>query len=79
MFLIKYIGKTILSFDNLAIEQLNIKRLFTDQGWNDFYMGDDFSFTMYIDAVKQEYAQTSRSKKRTKFENCSLIEYFQKK
>lgn len=70
------IGKCTLSFDNLAIEQLNVKRLFTHEGWVNFYMGDDFCFTMYIDAVKQEYAPTSRSGTRTKFEECSLIEYF---
>ena len=39
-------------------------------------MGDDFCFTMYIDAVKQEYAPTSRSKDRISFNDCSLLEYF---
>ena len=47
-----FLGKAIISFDNLAIEQLNVKRLFTPKGWSKFYMGDDFTFTMYIDAVK---------------------------
>lgn len=71
-----FIGKCTLSFDNLAIEQLKVKRLFTHEGWEKFYMGDDFTFTMYIDAVKQEYAPTSRSNKRKSFEKCTLIEYF---
>ena len=71
-----FIGKCTLSFDNLAIEQLKVKRLFTYEGWNKFYMGDDFCFTMYIDAVKQEYAPTSRSNKRSPFTHCSLLEYF---
>lgn len=71
-----FIGKCTLSFDNLAIEQLKIKRLFTYEGWKKFYMGDDFCFTMYIDAVKQEYAPTSRSNKRKSFAECSLLEYF---
>lgn len=71
-----YIGECTLSFDNLAIEQLKVKRLFTHDGWDKFYMGDDFCFTMYIDAVKQQYAPTSRSNKRTSFNDCSLIEYF---
>jgi len=71
-----FIGKCTLSFDNLAIEQLKVKRLFTYEGWNKFYMGDDFCFTMYIDAVKQEYAPTSRSNKRKSFAECSLLEYF---
>jgi len=71
-----FIGKCTLSFDNLAIEQLKVKRLFTYEGWNKFYMGDDFCFTMYIDAVKQKYAPTSRSNKRKSFAECSLLEYF---
>lgn len=72
----KFINKCTLSFDNLAIKQLKIKRLFTHEGWNKFYMGDDFCFTMYIDAVKQQYAPTSRSNKRKNFSECSLLEYF---
>lgn len=54
----------VVSFDNLAIGQLNVKRLLSDQEWNEFYMGDDGQFTMYIDAVKEEYAQSSTSIKR---------------
>lgn len=77
MYLPKYIGKCIISFDNLAIEQLNIKRLFTVEGWNNFYMGDDFCFTMYIDAVKQQYAPTSRSSEKSSFGVYNnLNEYF---
>jgi hypothetical protein len=70
------VGKCTLSFDNLAIEQLKVKRLLTQEGWNKFYMGDDFCFTMYIDAVKQEYAPTSRSKNRKSFDEYSLTDYF---
>lgn len=77
-FLPSYIGKCVLSFDNLAIEQLNVKRLFTKEGWDRFYMGDDFCFTMYIDAVKQQYAPTSRCKERQSFNDYSLLEYFKK-
>ena len=71
-----FIGRCTLSFDNLAIKQLCVRRLFTHDGWDKFYMGDDFCFTMYIDAVKQEYAPTSRSKDRVSFDRCSLGEYF---
>lgn len=31
----------VVSFDNLAIEQLNMRRFFTDKEWEEFYMGDD--------------------------------------
>ena len=54
-----------LSFDNLAIEQLNPKRVFANQeDYDRFYMGNDGSYTMYIDGVKQEYAITSTGKTR---------------
>ena len=52
----------VVSFDNLAIEQLNIKELlFKDKEneWDEFYMGDDGNFTLYIDAVNQTFAKNS--------------------
>jgi hypothetical protein len=66
----------VISFDNLAIEQLDVKRLFTNKGWDKFYMGDDGRFTMYVDGIKQKYAQTSRSHNRIPFSDMSLFEYF---
>lgn len=77
MYLPQYLNKTVLSFDNLAISQLNVKRFFTESGWNKFYMGNDFCFTMYIDAVKQEFAPTSRSDFRKSFNEYSLGEFFE--
>lgn len=60
----KYIGEVHLSFDNLAIEQLKVKRFFTKKSWENFYMGSDGQFTMYIDAVKQEFSTSSTSQKK---------------
>ena len=57
--------KTV-SFDNLAIKQLNAKRLMSEEEWNEFYMGDDGQFTMYIDLVKREFAKSSTSTERFK-------------
>lgn len=54
----------VISFDNLAINQLEVKRLFSDKAWERFYMGDDGMFTMYIDLVKQEFARCSVADKR---------------
>jgi hypothetical protein len=73
----KYFGKCIVSFDNLSIDQLNIRRWFTQEGWDKFYMGDDFTHTMYIDAVRQNFAPTSRSENRKSFNDTTLIDYFQ--
>lgn len=52
---------TTVSFDNLAIKQLEVKRLMDDEEWKKFYMGDDGQFTMYIDMVNREYAKSSTS------------------
>lgn len=54
-------GFKVISFDNLAIKQLNLKRLFSEKAWDEFYMGDDGQFTMYIDLVKREFAKNSTS------------------
>ena len=49
----------VVSFDNLAIEQLQVKRLLTEKEWNEFYMGDDSEFTYYIDMVERKFAKSS--------------------
>lgn len=54
----------VVSFDNLAIEQLNVRRLMSEKEWNQFYMGDDGQYTMYIDLVNEEFARCSVSNKR---------------
>lgn len=55
----------IVSFDNLALKQLEMeKKLGKD--WNEFYMGDDGQFTMYIDLVNNQFARNSTSINRYK-------------
>lgn len=54
----------VVSFDNLAIEQLNVKRLMSKNDWNEFYMGDDGMYTMYVDLVNQNFARCSIADKR---------------
>lgn len=49
----------VMSFDNLAIEQLNVRRLLPDDKWEEFYMGDDGDFTFYLDLVKGEFSKDS--------------------
>ena len=51
----------VISFDNLALEQLDIKKQISDNQWNNIYMGDDGEFTFYIDLVKGTYAKNSIS------------------
>ena len=55
----------VVSFDNLALKQLNVKEQMPKRQWDEFYMGDDgqdgemTSASMYIDMVNQEYARNS--------------------
>ena len=64
------------SFDNLAIAQLNVRRLLTEEEWNEFYMGDDGNFTFYIDMVKGEFAKNSISQERYPIGDKSIDEMF---
>ena len=52
-----------VSFDNLAIEQLDVKRLMSEDEWQTFYMGDDGSFTFYIDMVEGTFGKNSLTPK----------------
>ncbi len=50
-----------ISFDNLALSQLDIKRLVMDAEWQKMYMGDDGEGSMYIDLVEQKFGISSVS------------------
>ena len=54
----------VVSFDNLAIEQLDVKRLLNAEQWSEFYMGDDGNYTFYIDLVEGTFAKNSLSMER---------------
>jgi hypothetical protein len=54
-------SKGVLSFDNLALEQLRIKEMIPLDVWARHYMGDDGRFSMYYDAVANQYAVSSTS------------------
>ena len=57
----------VVSFDNLALKQLNVRSMLTEEEWNRFYMGDDgiegktTSATMYIDMPTNTFAINSMS------------------
>lgn len=53
---------SVVSFDNLAIEQLHIKEQWcnlSDEEWDEFYAGDDGTMTYYIDMVERQFAKSS--------------------
>lgn len=59
-----------LSFDNLAIEQLQPQRLFHDPAaYQRQYMGPEGQFSMYLDAVQQTFALSSYSAERFAWSN----------
>lgn len=51
----------VVSFDNLALEQLDVKSFISEEDWNNYYMGDDGSHTMYIDLPNNQFASSSTS------------------
>jgi hypothetical protein len=54
----------VVSFDNLALSQLNVKEHVSERVWVACYQGSDATHTMYIDMVKKEFAATSTSAER---------------
>lgn len=53
----------LISFDNLAIEQLNVKELVSPDEWEKTYMGNDGQYTMYVDLVNNKFAVSSVSRR----------------
>ena len=49
----------VISFDNLALEQLKVQRILSEKEWSEFYMGDDGQYTFYIDAVRGTFSKDS--------------------
>ncbi len=71
-----FISRKVVGFDNLALEQLDIKSCLSDKEWDSLYMGDEGSHSMYIDAVKGQFARTSRSAERVDWNSIGLLDYF---
>lgn len=68
---------SVVSFDNLALEQLNVKDIVPEKEWNDCYMGDDGQYTFYIDIVKGEFSKNSIATERYNIGNKTIDEMFQ--
>lgn len=54
----------VVSFDNLALEQLDIKNSVSEKEWKFRWMGEEGTMTFYIDAVEGKFAKNSISDKR---------------
>ena len=66
----------VVSFDNLAIEQLDVKRIVPENEWEEFYMGDDGGYTFYIDMVKGEFSKNSIAQDRYPIGEKTIDEMF---
>lgn len=61
----------VVSFDNLALEQLNVKRFVKD--WNTVYQHE---FSFYINSVQKYFSPSSRSNEKVSYNDMSVIDYF---
>lgn len=50
-----------VSFDNLALEQLDVKSIISPEDYESMFMGNDGEATMYIDLVNRQFAKSSTS------------------
>lgn len=65
----------VVSFDNLGLQQLEIRGKITDEEYKSFYQGEH---SMYINAVEQYFAPSSRTRNNIKrFDETDLRSYFQ--
>lgn len=75
-------SEIILGFDNLALEQLDIESSLFKEDWAKLYNGDEFTSSMYVDAVEETFAPTSRSpltERESWSSYSSIVDYFKKK
>lgn len=63
----------IVAFDNLALEQLKIRRFFNNDGWNLF---NNEEHSIYINAVDEYYSPSSRSNIKIDCNKITLKEFF---
>ncbi len=57
-------GFNVISFDNLALEQLDVRGVIGEERFREIYMGEDGDASMYVDLVKKEYSLSSSSEER---------------
>lgn len=69
----------VVSFDCLAIEQLHVKDHLPKQDWERFYQGEDGTMTFYIDAVNNQFAESSTASMNERYDigDLSISEMFQ--
>lgn len=66
----------IVSFDNLAIEQTGIQRSISQKTWDLKYMGDEGSFSFFIDSVESKFYKNSLETIGFDIQNRTITEMF---
>ena len=66
----------LISFDNLALKQLYIKSMLSEDEWNSFYMGDDGQYTFYVDLVNKTFSRNSLSEIKYDTKDMTIDEMF---
>lgn len=66
----------LISFDNLALEQLKVKKWVDPKVWEKAYLGPDAMTSFYLDLVNRYYAPNSLSDDHRKIGEKSLQEMF---
>ena len=67
-------GFNVTSFDNLAIGQLGVKKLMTDEEWEEFFMGQDSEFTFFIDMVEKKFSKNSTAPLNERYNILSSVD-----
>jgi hypothetical protein len=63
----------VVSFDNLALQQLNIQRFLNKKDWGTFYQGE---YSFYINAVDGYLSPSSRNPEKVDWNQMDLKNYF---
>ena len=58
----------VLSFDNLALEQLPVRNILTANEWDEMYQGDDGTSTFFINLVDGTFGINSLTTKEERVE-----------
>lgn len=66
----------IVSFDNLAIDQLDVRRVVSDDDWEISFMGQDSMYTFYMNLVDGTYSTSSLSLVKYTIGDKSIDEMF---
>ena len=66
----------IVSFDNLALKQLDLQNEMPQEEWEKYFLGDDGDYTFYVDLVKEEFAISSTNTMRQPINGRTVIQMF---